>query len=419
MIQGAVRRELQPGLHQLLQRHVDQVRRIVLRHSLGPDRLPCQVTGPHCVVAHPDPLTHQRPVLLGRTPRRVDRQRALRQVHGPADELDHHLRHLLQPREAPHPLVGLQHQQQRQLVLMRLRPLSDPLRLLQPWGEEQVQLTRGDQPLEPRIRGPLDRRHLTCPARTDANSGRRRHTSPRKHRRGSPPHKPSNQHLHDRNGLELILGQPFERERAGPSRHGLSTSRTSPLWLLVAPWLDPPNFWNASSDSQTSATNHPVGLGPAAWETRPGTVLSVADHAVRDQRRTRDARTVRSFGLHHERDVRMVRPHSGRHPDEVQRRLLTVDPAHRTDQWDSGRHTQLPPDGAVEVVRDPAQVHCRRTRYNSMCTRRWPWLWPTRTAAGHETHLGGGPRRSALTAFQVQPSANRHSQLSRNSFTSL
>lgn len=54
-------------------------------------------------------------------------------------------------------------------MLVTIRGIGRPLKLIASRREEQMQLMRGDQPLEPRIRGPLDRGHIPAPGPDDNN----------------------------------------------------------------------------------------------------------------------------------------------------------------------------------------------------------------------------------------------------------
>lgn len=51
-------------------------------------------------------------------------------------------------------------------MLIAVGSVGRPLQVLASRREEQMQLVRGDQPLEPRIRGPLDRCHNPPQGRT-------------------------------------------------------------------------------------------------------------------------------------------------------------------------------------------------------------------------------------------------------------
>lgn len=106
----------------------------------------------------------------------------------------------------PHTPVRLQHRQQRQQMLIAVRGIGRPLQLIAARGEEQMQLMRGDQPLEPRIRGPFNRCH------NSSQAPRRRSTSP-----------------------------PTTLSRMGDGRRALTASRSShcPSWRVSRshPWV--------------------------------------------------------------------------------------------------------------------------------------------------------------------------------------
>ncbi|WTE32467.1 hypothetical protein OH735_03920 [Streptomyces sp. NBC_01618] len=177
LVEGREPGQLQPGLHHLLQRDVDQIRRAVLRRGLLADRPLDDPPGLGLVVRHAGLLADQAPVMLGGPLRPVHRQRALRQLHRPPYEVHHHLRDVLKRGETPHTPVRLQHQhqQQRQQMLIAVRGIGRPLQLIAARGEEQMQLMRGDQPLEPRIRGPFNRCHNPPQAPDDAQHHHQRH----------------------------------------------------------------------------------------------------------------------------------------------------------------------------------------------------------------------------------------------------
>lgn len=54
-------------------------------------------------------------------------------------------------------------------MLVTIPGIGRPLKLVASRWEEQMQLMRGDQPLEPRVRGPLDRGRNPVPGPDDDN----------------------------------------------------------------------------------------------------------------------------------------------------------------------------------------------------------------------------------------------------------
>ncbi len=75
-------------------------------------------------------------------------------------------------------------------MLIGVGSVGRPLQLLASRREEQMQLVRGDQPLEPRIRGPLDRCH-------------------------NPPQDPDDaQHHHQRHCAERVTGRALRASRS-------------------------------------------------------------------------------------------------------------------------------------------------------------------------------------------------------------
>lgn len=114
-----VPRQLQPRLDQLLQRHIDQVRRIVLRLHRLIDRLRRDLTGPLLVTHDTQPLADEIALPCGRTHRVVPRLYTLLQPRQAPHMLHHRLRHLRQVREVAQLLETLQQHHQRQHMLRR------------------------------------------------------------------------------------------------------------------------------------------------------------------------------------------------------------------------------------------------------------------------------------------------------------
>jgi hypothetical protein len=86
-----------------------------------------------------------------------------RQIQQTAHMLDHRRGDLVQLREMPQPLIRLQPHHQGQQMLIALRLLPCPRDLGDRRRERLSQLPRGNHPLEPRIRGAIDRRHNPDP----------------------------------------------------------------------------------------------------------------------------------------------------------------------------------------------------------------------------------------------------------------
>lgn len=147
--------------HQLLQRDVDQVRRVVLHQCRRPDRLLRDSPGPLLVVGDALPLTHQLAVQLGGVDRLVLQPGALGQLQRAAHVLHHRPGDLVRLREVAQLLVALQRQSQSEQVLIRPGPLTHPRHFLGLGGEEHMHLPRRHQPLEARIRGPFYRGHAS------------------------------------------------------------------------------------------------------------------------------------------------------------------------------------------------------------------------------------------------------------------
>ena len=169
VVQRRVRRKLERTLDQLLQRHVNQVGRIVLTPGRLPDRRsghrPRRRHVRHDFTTPPD----QRPMRLRTTVRVVHRGDVLTQPQIPADVDQHRLRNILQAREIPHPVETLQLHHERQQMAIRTGLTTRPRDLLRLRRVEHVQLPGRQEPLEPRIRGPLDRRHANRPRPTKIN----------------------------------------------------------------------------------------------------------------------------------------------------------------------------------------------------------------------------------------------------------
>ena len=117
LVKGGEPRQLQPGLHHLLQRDVDQIRRTVLRLRLLANRLLDDPPGLGLVVRHADPLADQATVMLGRSSPPGTPAACPPAAPPPAVRSHHHLRDVLQRRETPHTPVRLQHQEQGQQML--------------------------------------------------------------------------------------------------------------------------------------------------------------------------------------------------------------------------------------------------------------------------------------------------------------
>jgi hypothetical protein len=85
------------------------------------------------------------------------------------DMLDDRLGDRLQLREVAQPTARLQHHRQReQMLRLPGMPLC-PLQILRRHGEELREFPFRDQSLEPRIRGPLYRRHAAPRTRLQSN----------------------------------------------------------------------------------------------------------------------------------------------------------------------------------------------------------------------------------------------------------
>ena len=158
-VQRGVPGQLAPRPHQLLQRDVDQVGRVVL----GLRRLPDGLLGnlPHTgrIVGDlhpgPDELPVPLPGPLYRRPELHLRAQPQAAVHVP----DHHRRHVIQLGEIAQPLVRLQQHRERQQVLRVLGPAARPLRFLVRRGKGVSQFPPWHHPAKPRVRGPIDRGH--------------------------------------------------------------------------------------------------------------------------------------------------------------------------------------------------------------------------------------------------------------------
>ncbi len=128
-VQGGVPRQLTPGPDQFFQRHVDQIRRIVLGLHRLADRVLSDLPDPGAVVGDLHPLADELPMPLGRPGRCPLQLHVPAQPQGLAHMPHHHRRHVLDLREIAQPLVGLQPHHQRQQVLLILRLGPRPLHL--------------------------------------------------------------------------------------------------------------------------------------------------------------------------------------------------------------------------------------------------------------------------------------------------
>jgi len=162
-IQRRERRKLQPGLHQSLQRHVDQIRRMVLHPRRFRD---CPLRDLAClpgVVVHVALPADQHPVRVTGLDRGVDRQHLITQLKAPPHVFHHRLGHLRRPGEAAHLLETLERQRQREQVLVSVGLLPRPHHLIRRRREEHVQIPRQHHLREDRVRRPLHRRHSATP----------------------------------------------------------------------------------------------------------------------------------------------------------------------------------------------------------------------------------------------------------------
>lgn len=162
-VQRGVAGQLAALPHQLVQRHIDQVRRVILglrrcaNRGLGYLAYSCGL------VLHVQPVPDELPMSLPG----AHRVRLGRCVPGQpqlaAHMVDHHARHVGQLREISQPLIALQQHYQRQKMRhgRGLRP--SPLDLVRGGRERLRQLPRRHHPLEPRIRGPINRRQPDTP----------------------------------------------------------------------------------------------------------------------------------------------------------------------------------------------------------------------------------------------------------------
>jgi hypothetical protein len=164
-----------------LQRHVDQVRRIVLGLHRFVHRRRSDLAGLLLVVLHPEPLADDRAVMPRCTVGVVPRDHVLLQPQQPAHMSDHQLRHLIQAGKVVELLETLQQHRQRRQMLRGPRLAPCPRHLRRARSERLMQLTGGDRALEPRVRGtfhrshtPHDPRHLPIRS-THSNRRRTRH----------------------------------------------------------------------------------------------------------------------------------------------------------------------------------------------------------------------------------------------------
>ena len=179
LVQRGERRELQRGLDQPLQRHVDQVRRVVLHQRRLADRGLRHRPGPPLVIGHALAVPHLLAVQLGRPRRPVVRLGLRGQPQAVPHVVRDGLGNLLPRAEPRHLLEALQVRHQRQQRLRALGPLPRPGDLILSRGEEHVQHPRRGQPPELRIGSALDRRHPLAPCN---------HAEPgRKHSNGERP----------------------------------------------------------------------------------------------------------------------------------------------------------------------------------------------------------------------------------------
>ena len=163
LIQRGVRRKLQRGLDDALQRHVDQVRRVVPHLRRLADRGLRQHPGPPHVIGHALPLAHLAAVPLSGPCRPVAGLGLCGQPEAVPHVIGYGLGDLLARAEPRHLLEALQVDHQRQQRLRRLGPLPCPGSLVRGRGEEHVQHPCRGQPPELRIGSTLDRRQPTGP----------------------------------------------------------------------------------------------------------------------------------------------------------------------------------------------------------------------------------------------------------------
>lgn len=162
-VQRRVPGQLAPRPDQLLQRHVDQVRRVVLGLDRLADGLLSDLPHPGRIVGDLHPGPDELPVPLGRPLCCLLQLHVSGQPQGVPHVPDHRRRHVIDLREVAQPLVGLQPYHQRQQALLILGPGPRPLNLGIRRGERLSQLPPRYHPAKPRIRGPIDRRHTKPP----------------------------------------------------------------------------------------------------------------------------------------------------------------------------------------------------------------------------------------------------------------
>ena len=146
-----------------VQRDIDQIGGMIAGVGGSPDGLGGHLPRPCRIQDHPEPPANEVPVPLSRAGRRVHGGDLLSQPQIPAHMIDHRSRHRLRRREVPQPAEALQPDHQGQHMLIRPRRTPGPRHLIRLRREEHVQFPRRKQPLEPRIRRPLDRCHLRRP----------------------------------------------------------------------------------------------------------------------------------------------------------------------------------------------------------------------------------------------------------------
>jgi hypothetical protein len=151
-VQRGVAGQLAPRPHQLFQRNVDQIGRVVLGLHRLADRFLGHRPDLRRLVRHAQVLADELPVALRSAvgvglgvhiPGQLDRG---------AHVVDHHGRDSVQLREVPQTLVGLEPHDQGQEVLIALGAAPRPRDLIGGGRELLGQLPSGHHPLEPRCR---------------------------------------------------------------------------------------------------------------------------------------------------------------------------------------------------------------------------------------------------------------------------
>ena len=158
-VQRGVPGQLAPRPHQLLQRDVDQVGRVVLGLGRLPDGPLGNLPHPGRIVGDLHPGPDELPVPFSGSLRRRPELHLRAQPQATAHVPDHHRRHVIQLGEIAQPLVRLQQHRERQQMLRVLGPAARPLRFRVRRGKGVSQFPPWHHPAKPRERGPIDRGH--------------------------------------------------------------------------------------------------------------------------------------------------------------------------------------------------------------------------------------------------------------------